>query len=334
MKGQPLISIIVPVFNLEKYIDRCVKSILRQSYPNIELILVDDGSTDSSAKICKKYCECDPRVQLFRTGNKGVSSARNLGIARAAGVYIAFIDGDDTVEENYIEILYRCLILKNVDIVFCGIRTIYVDKNMVNTFRVDQDMDGFLKNDLGDLYTGKTYLAVGTPVCKLFKKSVILDYNLQFDTTLKNREDSLFAFSYLHFCEKYTATNKTYYNYYKNDRGSATERFDTGRIEADKKYLKFLSHWLEVEKIPHSQEIMASEIVNSIRSLTTSLLKNNASISDSYPISLNFYAQILGGFSLPNTAFQFKTKLVMMALRRRIYTPVFLYYWVKFRRGR
>lgn len=112
MKGQPLISIIVPVFNLEKYIDRCVKSILRQSYPNIELILVDDGSTDSSAKICKKYCECDPRVQLFRTGNKGVSSARNLGIARAAGVYIAFIDGDDTVEENYIEILYRCLILK------------------------------------------------------------------------------------------------------------------------------------------------------------------------------------------------------------------------------
>ena len=199
--------------------------------------------------------------------------------------------------------------------------------------------DGVLacKNEIiarGDLYTGKTYLAVGTPVCKLFKKSVILDYNLQFDTTLKNREDSLFVFSYLHFCEKYTATNKTYYNYYKNDRGSATERFDTGRIEADKKYLKFLSHWLEVEKIPHSQEIMASEIVNSIRSLTTSLLKNNASISDSYPISLNFYAQILGGFSLPNTAFQFKTKLVMMALRRRIYTPVFLYYWIKFRRGR
>lgn len=334
MEDQPLISIIVPVFNLEKYIDRCVKSILGQSYPNIELILVEDGSTDSSAEICKKYCACDPRVQLFCTDHKGVSSARNLGMARATGIYIAFIDGDDTVEENYIETLYRCLTLKKADIVFCGIRTIYPRKNIVNTADVDRDREGFLKNDFGDLYTGKTYLTIETPVCKLFKKCVIINHNLQFDTTLKNREDSLFVFSYFHFCEKYVATNRTYYNYHKNDRGSATERFDAGRIEADKKYLQFLLHWLEVEKVPNRQEIMAAGIVNSLRSLTAALIRNNMSIVGSYQISLKFYAQLLDGFCLPDTASQFKTKLVMMALRRRIYMPVFLYYWVKFRRGR
>ena len=102
-----LISIIVPIYNVEKYIKKCIDSIINQTYTNLEIILVDDGSPDNCGKICDKYKEKDDRIKVIHKKNGGLSDARNAGIDIATGEYITFIDSDDYVAENYIEVLYN-----------------------------------------------------------------------------------------------------------------------------------------------------------------------------------------------------------------------------------
>jgi len=111
-----LISIIVPIYNTEKYLGQCLDSIINQSYTNFEVLLVNDGSTDSSGIICQEYVENDSRFRYFEKDNGGVASARNLGLERSSGAYITFIDSDDWVEQNYLEVLYTALKENDIDV--------------------------------------------------------------------------------------------------------------------------------------------------------------------------------------------------------------------------
>ena len=114
-----LVSIIIPVYNVEKYLAECIESVLKQTYQNIEILLIDDGSPDNSGKICDEYEEKDSRVRVIHKENGGVSSARNVGLEQANGEYITFIDSDDFVSESYIEELYIALENGNSDLAFC-----------------------------------------------------------------------------------------------------------------------------------------------------------------------------------------------------------------------
>lgn len=107
--SNPLISVIVPVYNVEKYLARCLDSIIKQTYKNLEIIVVDDGSTDGSGKLCDEYAKKDERIKVFHKKNGGLSDARNYGIERANGEYFSFVDSDDWVETKYIEVLYEGL---------------------------------------------------------------------------------------------------------------------------------------------------------------------------------------------------------------------------------
>lgn len=107
--SNPLISVIVPVYNIEKYLERCVVSIKNQTYADVEILLVDDGSTDSSGKICDRMAEEDERIRVFHKENGGSSSARNVGIAEAKGEYLGFVDSDDYISENMYELLWRAI---------------------------------------------------------------------------------------------------------------------------------------------------------------------------------------------------------------------------------
>lgn len=111
-----LISIVIPVYNVESYIEKCVNSIINQTYKNIEILLIDDGSTDLSGQICELYAKKDTRIRVFHKKNGGLSSARNFGIEKAKGKYISFIDSDDFVTIDYVEILYKLLVDTNSDI--------------------------------------------------------------------------------------------------------------------------------------------------------------------------------------------------------------------------
>ena len=115
----PLISVIVPVYQVEQYLDRCVSSILEQTYDHLEVILIDDGSPDSCPRLCDEWAEKDPRVRVIHQENGGVSSARNAGLDAATGDYIAFVDSDDAIRPNYFETLYALLTEHQAELSIC-----------------------------------------------------------------------------------------------------------------------------------------------------------------------------------------------------------------------
>lgn len=122
---RPLITVIVPVYNVEKYLKKCLDSIVSQTYNNLQIILVNDGSTDESAAICAEYLKRDKRIELISQKNAGLSAARNTGIRKAKGEYLAFIDSDDCVDLDYLEYLYGRIVGSNADLSICGIRESY-----------------------------------------------------------------------------------------------------------------------------------------------------------------------------------------------------------------
>ena len=124
----PLVSIIIPVYNVEQYLDKCVESVIRQTYSNLEIILVDDGSPDNCPEMCDRYSKIDPRILVIHKKNGGLSEARNAGIDIAKGEYISFIDSDDYVEDNYVKILVDEMIKYNADISCGKHNVIYSDK--------------------------------------------------------------------------------------------------------------------------------------------------------------------------------------------------------------
>ena len=135
---EKLVSVIVPVYNAEKYLDKCVQSIQRQKYSNIEIILIDDGSTDASNAICRKYAQRDNRILLFSQANRGNTAARRYGITKASGEYIAFVDADDYVENDYIYDMANFMDLYNPDMVIANVKKMYSYGNIDVVNKFDQ----------------------------------------------------------------------------------------------------------------------------------------------------------------------------------------------------
>lgn len=130
MRRNELLSIIIPVYNSQKYLDDCLKSVIYQSYQSIEIILVDDGSNDSSRDICKKYAQKDNRVRYYRKDNGGVSAARNYGLSKSTGSFITFVDSDDTLIADIYEVMMKKFD-DDVDVVCCGVNRIGLDGNLL-----------------------------------------------------------------------------------------------------------------------------------------------------------------------------------------------------------
>ena len=210
------ISIIVPVYNAENYLRRCVDSILSQTYKNFELLLVDDGSTDASKKICDEYVEKDCRVRVYHKNNEGVSSARNMGLDNVQGEWITFIDSDDWVSESY---LYNLLShVNSVDLVISYATIVYsngeqIKENYINNTVSDNYDALFLENDL-DWHT--------SPWSKLFKKK--LCNNLRFIEGMHIGEDLVFLYSYMLRCKNIYVSGDTDYFYFVDNEGSLTKR--------------------------------------------------------------------------------------------------------------
>ena len=117
MNGQPLITVIIPVYNIMEYLPRCVHSVTAQTYKNLQIILVDDGSTDGTAQLCDELAAEDPRISVYHKENGGSSSARNLGLGKAQGEYIGFVDSDDRCEPEMYEKLLQSMLQNNSDVV-------------------------------------------------------------------------------------------------------------------------------------------------------------------------------------------------------------------------
>lgn len=289
-----LISIIIPVYNVEKYLRNCLDSVLAQTYKNIEIILVDDGSTDGCSEICDEYAKKDSRIKVIHKEYEGVSEARNVGLEQVKGKYIAFVDSDDTVSTDYIEYMYRLLVENNTKMVIAT-HTVVSNKKRIN---------------FGDGYTEKVltteealdrmlcengfYIAVWAKLCdkELFD-------NIKFPKG-KINEDNLVTPKLILQCEKIAYGNKSIYNYNKRKNSITMSKFNLSKMdlieltdemcdEIESKYPNLkdstnkkrvtsrfsVLRQMALVKLNEQEKILEKEIVKYIKQRKNEILKND-----------------------------------------------------------
>ncbi len=202
-----LYSIIVPVYNAETTLHRCIDSILAQTEPNFELILVNDGSKDSSASIIDEYASLDKRIKVLHKVNGGVSSARNLGLSIIRGKYVTFIDSDDFVSPDYLSSFND----ENADLVIGGV--ICLENNQEYICQSDT-VYYYNKSNFGDIiidHNNKAYIR--SPWCKIYKSSIIRKNDLTYNTNIHFAEDYFFTLEFLNFCNSVKIIPQSHYYY-------------------------------------------------------------------------------------------------------------------------
>lgn len=212
-----MVSIIVPVYNVKDYLEKCVNSILCQTLKEIEILLVDDGSTDGSDKICDSYATLDKRVNVIHKKNGGSTSARNAGLQVAKGEYIGFVDSDDWIEPEMYEVLLTRIEIDQSDVViskkcYNHPKSEYTESISIPDGVYEKGNKTLLKN----LIYSEDFCTRGiTPnLCdKLFKKSILLKYQLQVDPRIKYGEDDVCVYSCLINADKITIVNQAFYHY-------------------------------------------------------------------------------------------------------------------------
>lgn len=207
----PEFSVIIPVYNVEKYLVRCIKSVMNQTYTNFELILVDDGSQDSSGKICDEYAKNNQQIKVIHQNNKGVSSARNIGIKSAIGKYIVFVDSDDMVERDYLSSMAQ--VDEEVDLVICGIKQVTPSGSVCITTQYERKLlrDTNKEIILEMIQNNANASSVG----KRFKKQLIEKRYIYLDEELDLGEDGCFVTEYVCNCRRIQYMDVITYRYYK-----------------------------------------------------------------------------------------------------------------------
>lgn len=261
-----LISVIIPIYNAEKTLKRCIDSLLNQTYSNLELLLIDDGSTDNSNKICKKFSLIDKRVKYLKKDNGGVSSARNMGLKVATGDFIAFVDSDDYVEENMFELLINNLISNKADIAICNL--FYEDINKKIIYRFDHKNSMFDKTDYPELSYYKKCIS-GYVCNKLYSKKIIYNDNnsfIRFNTDITIAEDDLFNYKLLEKNKfiKYIYINDKLYHYVINENSATNCTFNLNKLS----YFKAKNEEIDIlNNLKISSDfLMADYVINQIKS--------------------------------------------------------------------
>ena len=233
------ISIIVPIYNVEKYIKKCIDSIIVQTYTNIEIILVDDGSPDNCGKICDEYKEKDSRIRVIHKENTGVSGSRNIGLQNITGTYVTFIDADDYIEKDMIEILYKALKEYNADISICGTNDLKSNYELKRQSKCKQIVEMDKKNALKELLNEQVF----TCVCWAKLYNAKLFETLKFNEQTKIAEDLEILYKILDKCNKVVYVPENKYNYLLRENSATKEKFNKDwirEIEISKEILNFI----------------------------------------------------------------------------------------------
>lgn len=232
MENRDLISIIVPVYNAENYIKKCVESLLRQDYQDIEIILVNDGSKDGSGFLCNELSKFDNRIKVIHQKNSGVSAARNNGLKNANGSYVGFVDSDDYIDQNMYSKLFEKMRKNDCDVVYCD--SINVDKagcfyNVDTIYSIESEK----KIKVSDLSANQLIEVAGSVWRGLYRREIINYNNIEFPLNLKFSEDRIFNLLYLSKIK-----NVYYYKehlYYRLvDENTTVQRYHENHFEAVK----------------------------------------------------------------------------------------------------
>lgn len=242
-----LISVIVPMYNRENTIKKCLDSIVKQTYSNFELIIIDDGSTDSSFNICEQYAKKDSRIKLIHQENRGVSSARNLGLDLSEGEYIAFIDSDDFIANDYLEYLYQLIQKYNSDIAICSHQTINMFEQIYEPMNEGIDFILSSQDFLEKMLYGELK-GIGISIHSRLISKKLFD-GIRFPDG-KLFEDSAVSYKNILKTDKVAITYKPKYCYLRNTEGIVQKKFNLTRMD-------FIT----------AEEIMTSDIVKHFPSL-------------------------------------------------------------------
>lgn len=219
------VSIIVPVYNVEKYLEKCLKSLISQSYKNIEIILIDDGSKDNSGRICDEYKRKDSRIKVIHKENAGVSEARNSGIQKATGKYLCFVDADDFVMDNYVEYMHQLIVKDSSDIAICT--------KMFSNFNEKQTSEEVIENLDGEnaiIRILNYRMPIGV-YSRIFKKDLIEDNRIRFLKDIYMGEGFNFNVACFQKAKKVIVSNYKVYYYRRNNATSATTKFSIKKCE-------------------------------------------------------------------------------------------------------
>jgi len=213
------ISVIVPVYNVEQYLERCVDSIINQTYKNLEIILVNDGSTDNSGQLCDELAKKDDRIRVIHKENGGLSDARNVGIDEAEAELIGFIDSDDYIDEDMYEVLMSNLTKANADLSMCGHYDVFngVIPNQVENIEVK-----LLSPSQAINMVMEAKVMSVTAVNKLYKKDLFNDLKFEIG---KIAEDAFIMIKLLDKCQTIVATNEKKYYYIHRENSITTQKF-------------------------------------------------------------------------------------------------------------
>lgn len=207
------VSVIVPIYNTEKFLRKCIESIVNQTLQEIEIILINDGSTDNSHNICLEYTEKYPeKIRYINNKNIGCSATRNLGIELARGEYIAFVDSDDYIEKEMYEEMYIKGQKTGSDIVLCGINTIFLENQKIWIRKVKN------KEEKYEYLTREQLL--NNPVNKIFKTELLRKNKIFFPLDTQFAEDIVFCIKTIIYCSKMSAIEKEFYNYIIHENNS------------------------------------------------------------------------------------------------------------------
>lgn len=243
-----MISVIVPVYNVEKYLERCVKSIVAQTYKDLEILLIDDGSTDKSGEMCDDFQQTDSRIKAFHKQNGGLSDARNYGIEHSAGEFISFVDSDDYIDEKMLETLHRLITENDADLAVCSAMDVFEGKevtqvkeikefnlNKVESYKYMLRGDG-IPSACNKLYKRQTVGNVRFPVGKLY-------------------EDGFFTPQILKKVEKTAVTSKPMYYYFRRADSITTKPFRKGDLDVIEAYDKCVKQVKELcpEALPYAE---------------------------------------------------------------------------------
>lgn len=239
-----MISIVIPVYNTENFLDRCLKSVCNQTYKNLEILCVNDGSTDNSLKILHHWLEIDKRIKVINKKNGGLASARNAGIKSATGNWIYFIDSDDYIDLNFCEELLNCVKSHNADFAICPTMLSDINHNLV----ILPPYHEFIYTSFKE----KVRMFRGGSCCdKLFSMKLLNKYNITFEEG-HNWEGNLFLLKVAKYSDKFASTMKTFYHYIYNQNSICHSVSDESRRIEDRLFvLDSIFQWVKVEKLSH-----------------------------------------------------------------------------------
>lgn len=259
MKLKSKVSIIVPIYNAELYLSRCLDSLIRQTYKNIEVICVNDGSIDRSLEIAMTYSQQYSEITVINKLNTGVSDSRNLALQQATGDYVMFVDSDDWISPNMVEHLLKEAVTHNAELIMCGYSREYKDRTKEKVFelpnrviyenddlnQLHRQLFGPLNHELGN---PESLDAIGTVWGKLYDMSILRKYNLKFVDLriIGSNEDGLFNVGVFEYLTKVVFINQALYHYWKENSSSITSKYNAELQLQWKQLFEYLKQHIEI----------------------------------------------------------------------------------------